>query len=731
MSSSQALFACTKCLKRHPFSELSAEEHLCKACRKKYPAVTCSYCRVEYHMTKKSKGGDPACQKCEKNLESYGQPQNCKYCNLRAAFKEARCARCIQSERKYGPPGTCDRCTLKCAFDRKAESKEKVGGQTLCLTCTLTYKRLLHSKKKADSKKDSKSAAVISSYRDNAKELSRLEAAKAAQKMKQRVPVSSSNDVVIAPLKKENLTVKVKEKMKIEPVVEPAASSNTESNSDGKEAFKDSSIEEQNKLKDKIAVLQKIIAQKDKLILEKDKKIAEYKGQEWERDRHFRMKQQAEQKAAMAQIDELKIANRTLQKQLKEQKKSRGRSLSRKAGKDGMHLGGGILITPDFRRSEKKTDSSKPATPMIDTPKTENTDEDKKPVDFVLQSAEHSEESETENKNGSADKEACNGLEGEDVMKGHLRSALEADDECTSSGLEDMEDIEKRRKKRKNKVIDDVNDGEVSSSGVDEGTESIDESAEPIKKKMKRVIDDDDDDEDTDNLKIDEIESKETDDKNITNSNTNGVENKPDNLSHNTIADDISAPTHPQTDSLVKNEDEDKKVSCSDNEQKDIKNKEEKELNGNIKEEDGDVSMKETDDSMEHENKTAENAEETSTVDDTTENSDDEPDESIVRHVLPDTPAESSEDETEHVNEAVPLTPGNSSSDSEQEPEQNPQPAADDGRESSSSSSSNDDQQQQAVENIDNKGNSAAEEPKVAKEDWEVSDASSSSDEEV
>jgi hypothetical protein len=49
--------------------------------------------------------------------------------------------------RRYGAPITCDHCKQCCAFNKPAESKKKVHGKTLCLLCTLKYKKSLFSKK--------------------------------------------------------------------------------------------------------------------------------------------------------------------------------------------------------------------------------------------------------------------------------------------------------------------------------------------------------------------------------------------------------------------------------------------------------------------------------------------------------------------------------------------------------------------------------------------------------
>ncbi|XP_011413933.1 protein FAM76A isoform X2 [Magallana gigas] len=137
-----ALFACTKCHKRHPFEELSSSEQLCKDCRNHYPVVKCTYCRGEFQQEEKG-SINSICKKCTQNVKLYGKPTVCEYCNILAAFIGFKCQRCTNAERKWGPPSTCEQCKQKCAFDRNDGSRKKVDGKLLCWLCTLAYKRVL------------------------------------------------------------------------------------------------------------------------------------------------------------------------------------------------------------------------------------------------------------------------------------------------------------------------------------------------------------------------------------------------------------------------------------------------------------------------------------------------------------------------------------------------------------------------------------------------------------
>ncbi|XP_046393087.1 protein FAM76A [Ischnura elegans] len=153
MSEMSAIFACSKCLTRHPFEELSQGQQLCKECRGAFPVVKCTFCRSEFQQTNKS-STSTICKKCEQNVKLYGKPSACEYCNIIAAFIGNKCQRCTNSEKKCGPPVTCEQCKQKSAFDRKDEDK-KVDGKLLCWLCTVSYKRALAKTKQSESERRS------------------------------------------------------------------------------------------------------------------------------------------------------------------------------------------------------------------------------------------------------------------------------------------------------------------------------------------------------------------------------------------------------------------------------------------------------------------------------------------------------------------------------------------------------------------------------------------------
>ncbi|KAK0084505.1 hypothetical protein PV326_006246, partial [Microctonus aethiopoides] len=150
-NNSKALFACSRCFSRHPFEELSPGQQLCKECRGSFPVVKCTYCRSEFQQAIKG-NTCTICKKCEQNVKAYGKPSACEYCNTIAAFIGSKCQRCTNSEKRYGPPVTCEQCKQKCAFDRQDEDK-KVDGKLLCWLCTLSYKRALAKSKQSDAER--------------------------------------------------------------------------------------------------------------------------------------------------------------------------------------------------------------------------------------------------------------------------------------------------------------------------------------------------------------------------------------------------------------------------------------------------------------------------------------------------------------------------------------------------------------------------------------------------
>ena len=126
--------------------------------------VKCTYCRSEFQQESKSSTSS-ICKKCEQNVQKYGKPTSCQYCNIIAAFHHGKCNRCHDSYKRYGPPKTCEQCKQKCAFDK--EDKKKLDGKLLCWLCSLSYKRALVRTKQSDPTRHSR---VFKAEKDKNKE---------------------------------------------------------------------------------------------------------------------------------------------------------------------------------------------------------------------------------------------------------------------------------------------------------------------------------------------------------------------------------------------------------------------------------------------------------------------------------------------------------------------------------------------------------------------------------
>ncbi|XP_022089938.1 protein FAM76A-like [Acanthaster planci] len=293
------LFACTKCNSRHPFEELSQGQQLCKDCRGSYPVVKCTYCRAEFQQENKS-STNTICKKCAQNVKLYGTPKPCEYCNVIAAFIGNKCQRCANSEKKYGPPHTCEQCKQKCGFDRKEERK-KVDGKLLCWLCTLSYKRVLQKAKKR------KYELVSSHHRSSSqpsKEANNGESAKPDDKLEKLNSRSSSND---------NDTKRVKSDYSSNGVL-PSSVNKSDlmfvdpGNTDHMVAM--------TQLREQIASLKKLLAEKEKIILERDKKITELRATHMQIEKELRNKLAVLQKQHGETMEDVQAKNRALAKQV-------------------------------------------------------------------------------------------------------------------------------------------------------------------------------------------------------------------------------------------------------------------------------------------------------------------------------------------------------------------------------------------------------------------------------
>ncbi|XP_050309283.1 protein FAM76A [Anthonomus grandis grandis] len=271
MSSSTALFACSRCFARFPFEDLSAGQQLCKECRGAFPVVKCTYCRSEFQQT--SKGNTSTiCKKCEQNVKSYGKPSACEYCNIIAAFIGNKCQRCTNSEIKYGPPVNCEQCKQKCAFDRQDDDK-KVDGKLLCWLCTLSFKRALAKTKQGDA--DRRAHLKLSSMHKKHKEA----------KLRGHNKRPNRPDVTKMPIPDEQPPNKVARNNVAPGMVRGDVDPNSSDH-----------VVAMTQLKEQIASLKKQIAQKDAQMLVKDKTITELKAKHFTTEAELRNKMKNSQK---------------------------------------------------------------------------------------------------------------------------------------------------------------------------------------------------------------------------------------------------------------------------------------------------------------------------------------------------------------------------------------------------------------------------------------------------
>ncbi|KAL2773069.1 protein FAM76A isoform 2 [Daubentonia madagascariensis] len=257
-----ALYACTKCHQRFPFEALSQGQQLCKECRIAHPVVKCTYCRTEYQQESKT---NTICKKCAQNVQLYGTPKPCQYCNIIAAFIGNKCQRCTNSEKKYGPPYSCEQCKQQCAFDRK-DDRKKVDGKLLCWLCTLSYKRVLQKTKEQRKHLSSSSRAG----HQEKEQYSRLSGGGHYTSFSPDLALDSPGTdhfVIIAQLKEE------------------------------------------------VATLKKMLHQKDQMILEKEKKITELKADFQYQESQMRAKMNQMEKTHKEVTEQLQAKNRELLKQ--------------------------------------------------------------------------------------------------------------------------------------------------------------------------------------------------------------------------------------------------------------------------------------------------------------------------------------------------------------------------------------------------------------------------------
>ncbi|XP_015518946.1 protein FAM76A isoform X1 [Neodiprion virginianus] len=326
-NNSQALFACSRCFSRHPFEELSPGQQLCKECRGAFPVVKCTYCRSEFQQTIKG-STSTICKKCEQNVKAYGKPSACEYCNTIAAFIGSKCQRCTNSEKRYGPPVTCEQCKQKCAFDRQDEDK-KVDGKLLCWLCTLSYKRALAKTKQSDA--DRRAHLKLAQQR----------AAKHKEQNLSHCRMKGHN-------KRPNRVDVTQLPTQSDPVEgtngpTPVKAARMGGVHDSHDPNSSDHVVAVTQLKEKIALLQKQIMQKDGQLLTKDKMITELKAKHFTSETELRTKMKATEKEYENKVSTLQHKISSLLKEVASLSKStrRGDRIAATKSEAGTNSGSG------------------------------------------------------------------------------------------------------------------------------------------------------------------------------------------------------------------------------------------------------------------------------------------------------------------------------------------------------------------------------------------------------
>uniref|UniRef100_M3YVV9 Family with sequence similarity 76 member A n=1 Tax=Mustela putorius furo TaxID=9669 RepID=M3YVV9_MUSPF len=309
-----ALYACTKCHQRFPFEALSQGQQLCKECRIAHPVVKCTYCRTEYQQESKT---NTICKKCAQNVQLYGTPKPCQYCNIIAAFIGNKCQRCTNSEKKYGPPYSCEQCKQQCAFDRK-DDRKKVDGKLLCWLCTLSYKRVLQKTKEQRKHLSSSSRA---SHQEK-EQYSRLSGGShynscyhydLTYEINMLVDFNNQDIKSQKTLSTSSIQNEIpKKKSKFESITTNGDSFSPDLalDSPGTDHFVIIA-----QLKEEVATLKKMLHQKDQMILEKEKKITELKADFQYQESQMRAKMNQMEKTHKEVTEQLQAKNRELLKQ--------------------------------------------------------------------------------------------------------------------------------------------------------------------------------------------------------------------------------------------------------------------------------------------------------------------------------------------------------------------------------------------------------------------------------
>jgi len=318
LNDSAALFACNKCFTRHPFSELSTSEQLCKKCRTNYPMANCSYCRAEF--PEKPGSSTTTCKKCSLNVKTYGQPTACEYCKMMAAFIGKKCQRCANYARKCGLPRNCQQCQQQCAFTHVDDRKNKVSGKLLCWLCTMAYKRAGDRAPhpaghvRQEGRSENKHESRRNREPDWVKSTSESDREDRKQEEYKSLARHGSDSDSSSSAKKLRLDKSANGLTRVDSYLELSQSSSARLVSDLLST--DGNIVALTQLKEKVEALKKQVAIKDSHLLEKDRKITELKAEFFEKEKVLLTKLSKSQKEGQESIEQLMIKNRDYARQI-------------------------------------------------------------------------------------------------------------------------------------------------------------------------------------------------------------------------------------------------------------------------------------------------------------------------------------------------------------------------------------------------------------------------------
>jgi chromosome segregation ATPase len=184
---------------------------------------------------------------------------------------------------------------MVCAFNKPEDVKRKVGGQTLCLLCTINFKKAQFKRKHQEGKKEPQKPTATAAATNRAvkhRDRHRDDGSSATKKAK--LELIPSSDASSSPQFLSSIT------RDTQPI----------------DLISSNHLMETDKLYSEIASLKRQVAQKEQSLLEKDKQICQLKAEAMDKEKEFRTKSQSQQKNHSEMVDSLQAEIRTLRKQL-------------------------------------------------------------------------------------------------------------------------------------------------------------------------------------------------------------------------------------------------------------------------------------------------------------------------------------------------------------------------------------------------------------------------------